>query len=340
MAALYDPRTCAEEPSVPFDTNLSLKQKVFIRGSFSTGTTGYGVISFNPIAIMANDLSPMTYTVATSTGGSGTILNSFTALSNGSNSNSLFATSAFTASPNGLLWKLTGAALYVKYADTELNRGGDMVLIEQPNHQTLGLVSYVSALNNDFVKRVSMGTDWVRVCYTPNGPNETSYSSGSPGSSAFFKDFLGVFVNSAGSARSFDFEAFAWFEVVGQAARGASISMDDPIGYHAVLGAANQFQQLDSVLGADGFLHAVEDQLANVSGVGRNTTHQQNWAGLAAFLPQIAGVATRALSSAGKSILTDLTAGSRSRPVAPPASIPRPPTVKQVIKKKKAKGGK
>ncbi len=125
------------------------------------------------------------------------------------------------------------------------------------------------------------------------------------GSAPYTNPFLGVIINSAGASQPFDYEVYSWFEVVGSIARGASISFDDPIGYAAVNGAANQFQQLDSVLGIDGFLHAVSTQLQNCSGVGLNSTHAQNWAGLAAFLPQIASIATRAASAVGSGLMRE-----------------------------------
>jgi len=142
-----------------------------------------------------------------------------------------------------------------------------------------------------------------------------------------------VIVNTAGASQPLDYEVYAWFEVVGTTARGATISFDDPIGYSAVSGATNQFQQLDSVLGPDGLVRAVETQLNNMSGVALQTTHQQNWVGLTSFLPQIASVAQKALGGALNGALGSF--GYAKQPQArqaPPRPPPPPPARKPVAK--------
>jgi len=301
MAGLYDPRATAEEVSVPHGIQLSQKVKTFIRGSFSTGTTGYGFISVSPQAMLTSDQAPATWTTANSVGTGADAQSNFTLQAG----NTVFANSTFQAasyglsSTNLLTWKLAGCALYVKYAGTELNRGGDMVLTEQPGHATLSGSSYTGILGFDFSKRVSVTNEWQHINWTPNSDAECEWSPASP-IVASFPRCLTIMAASAGSPQPFDFEIYCCFEVVGQLARSATLSFEDPIGYSAILGASNQYQQLDSVLGADGFVHAVEDQLANMSGVGRNATHRQNWAALAAFLPALASIATSALSGAAR----------------------------------------
>ncbi len=302
-AALYDPRTLSEEPAVPHGTAVSQKVKVFARGSFSTGTTGYGFVTAAPFAAAVNDSNPIIATAANSVFSASGQLTTASNTAN-INTNSPFTTSQISANTAGALnYKLVGAALYVKYAGTELNRGGDMVLFEENAHRTAYLYSYTTAMGQDFAKRVPVSGDkWQHVCYTPNSDTECEFGS-SVTTNPYVAPFLAIIVNSAGTPQPFDYEFYGWYEFIGNIARGATSSYQDTIGYAAVVGAANQFQQLDSELGIDGFLHSINNQMDNFSGVARQATHQQNFAGLAAFLPQILSVAKRAGGALAKEFL-------------------------------------
>ena len=328
MAALYDPRTCAEEPSVPNDTQLSMKVKTFGRGSFSTGTTGYGGIIVSPQAMIANNTAFATTSAANTVAGASTVVSAWTNTVALGAVNSPFANNAYGSGIGLLQWKLVGVALYVKYAGTELNRGGDMILIEEPSHTSLSAYSYNNVLGLDFAKRVSVTNEWQHVCFTPASDAEAAYAVSSPSTTA---NYLGCFIASAAVSQPFDYEVFAWFEVVGSIARGASISYNDPIGYGAISGAMNQFQQLDSVVGSRGFVSAVELQLDNMSGVSREATHQKNWAGLAAFLPELASIAKQTLGGAASGLSAALNSGAVtprvtvSRALAPPKPKPKQP---------------
>lgn len=308
MSALYDPRTCAEEPSVPHSTALSQKVKCFSRGSFNTGSTGYGFVAVAPFIAAVSDLSPITTSVTSSSMTASTLLSSVAAVAN-ANTNSPYTSSSIGTGSGKLQYRLVGGALYVKYAGTELNRGGDMILFEESNHTSVFNYTYNTALGQDYAKRVPVSGDvWQWVSFTPNNLSECEYSA-ITGSAPYLTPILAVIVNSAGATQPFDYEFFGWYEFTGQAARGATASYDDVIGFSAVTGAANQFQQLDSVLGIDGFLHSVNNQMDNFSGVSRSATHQQNFAGLAAFLPQILSVAKRAGGALAKEFLPGLASG-------------------------------
>lgn len=337
LAALYDPKSCAEPPSVPKSTQLSQKVKTFVRGSLNTGTTGYGVLELQPSIMCVNDTSAGLTTTATSVMTPSTGFTSATNTVNLPLSNSPFASGAFGTSATSLAWKLVGCAIYFKYAGTELNRGGDAIMLEQPAHASLGATSYNTSLSFDYAKRVPIINDWQHLCYTPQdvvgtaattGIVETDFCTVFPQNVGAF--YLAVAFNTAGAPQPIDYEIYAWFEVVGQSARGATMSYADPIGFAAVIGAAEAFQQLDSVIGADGFIHAVEDQLDNMSGVGRNATHKQNWAGLAAFLPQLKEVATRALSGMANGALKEF-GYKKAKPKVPMAKLPPPPPPRRQV---------
>lgn len=323
MAALYDARSCMEEPAVPSETQLSRKFKVFGRGSFATGTTGYGFILVSPPSMAANNAQFASCTAANSVGGAVTNPTGFTNVVNLGATNSDYPSAAYGAGIGLLSWKLVGCTVYVKYAGTELNRGGDMILVEDPSHGSLTAQSYNTCMSLDFTKRVSVINEWQSVSWTPADSLETDFSFVSPVNTNFP---LGLYVNSAGASQPFDYEVYAWFEVVGSSARGATISFNDPVGFGAVSGAMNQFQQLDSVLGMHGFVAAVEEQLSNMSGCAMTTTHQQNWAGLAAFLPSLANVASRALSGAVKGVAKEYGYEKVGKKPTVPVTAPTPKT--------------
>lgn len=343
MSALYDPKNCPEEASVPSETQLSLKLKTFGRGSFATGTSGYGGIVVQPLAMLANNIQFAAATAANSVGGAAANFSggsgTFTNLTSLGSNNSPYALAAFGQGVGLLGWKLVGCALYVKYAGTELNRGGDMILVEDPSHQSLLPQSYNSVMGFDYSKRVPITEDWQHVCATPSESLDTDFTYGTLSNwNTGELPYLACFINSAGATQPFDYEIYCIFEVVGTTARGATISFNDPIGFAAVTGAADQLQQLDSVVGMSGFVRCVEDQLRNMTGLPQNCTSVQNWAGLTTFLPQLAELAMPILKGAANGAIKSLgytKVKPKNKPPPPPVyRAPPPPPLK--IKKPSA----
>lgn len=292
VAALYDPRQCYEEASIPTEASYSEKIHVYSRGTFNSGTTGIGCI-----AVAANGAANDAVTVKAST--NTTVMTSatlFAAATNlaTANSNSQFASAAFGVGPGKLVQRCVGMALYVKYAGTELNRGGDYLLFEEPAHGDISNAStgysYTLALGQDGCKRPSITNDWVHVAYVPNSSAECGFGS-TAGNAVFGSNqVLAIFVNSAGASQQFEYEYNAWYEIVGSPARAATISFADPIGFAVVQAAGTMYQQLDCVLGLDGFMRAIHAQQRNQSGVLSVGAPHGNWAGLLAFLPGLAAL--------------------------------------------------
>jgi hypothetical protein len=129
-----------------------------------------------------------------------------------------------------------------------------------------------------------------------------------------------VFANSAGNPQPFDFEVWSHVEYVGAPARSSSISFNDPIGYAAIVGAGQMFQQLDSVLGIEGYVKSVEAQLNNQS-LPRTEPPHANFVGLLPFLPKLAEMVGPVLKGALKGGLM--------------AALPK--ETRQIVKKAKAK---
>lgn len=327
MAALYDPRSVMEEPWVPTKCQLSQKTKVFVRGSFATGTNNVGYAIFRPGAVFSNQISGQT-TANNSAGSTNTIASAFTNIANGGTTNSPYSTAALAASLTaGLSWRLTAQTLYVKYTGTELNKGGDMVLIEEPSHRDLDAYSYQTALSTDGAKRVKVSNDWQSVSWVATSSPETDFTPDYAVSAPTQANkSIGVFVNTAVAAQPFDYELYMWFEVAGPAARAPSLSFNDPIGFAAVSGASDMFQQLDSEMRPEGFVRAVEDQLNNQS-LPRTEAPRANALGLLTFLPALASMAMPYLKAAGKGAFNGLQSqwASSAAPIRAPRPPPRPP---------------
>jgi len=296
MAALYDPRGVYEAPNVPNQAVYSEKNKVYARGTMATGTTGVGFI----VARLngAGDTWCVTNTLAGSVGGIATTLNAFTG-STTSNSNSRYTAAQFGNTATTIKWRPVGAALYIKYAGTELNRGGDYVILEEPNHaDLLANYTYTSMLSQDGAKRVPVDNEWHHICYVPNDDTEAAYSATNTANGG--NATIGIAILSAANAQNFEFEFHMWYEAVGSIARSATQSYNDPIGYGCITGAATMYQQLDDVLGLDGFVEAIHSQMRNLSGVMIPGGQHGNWTGLLAFLPSLAKAAGVAALKAGK----------------------------------------
>jgi len=331
VAALYDPRGCFEAPWIPSQTALSQKTRFFARGSFSTGTTGIGYIG----ALVAGDYQTGSLIFSTPTTVMTPSTNAASATNNSSAvTNSPYDLSIFGTGAQQLSWRPVGAALYVRYAGTELNRGGDMLLMEEPNHSDGMAYSYNTALSIDGVKRIPIDGDWHHVCVTPNTVGDTNWSTSS---NYYGGRPLMVFINSAaGNAQPYEFEFYVWGEFLGTPARAVSASYNDVVGFDCVQGAANMYMQLDSELGLDGFVKAIHAQQAQTSGCRVVGAPAGNWAGLLSFLPAIANLVGPPLVAAARGALGGLSdhfgvgRAARQRPVREVKQV-------EIVEKKKTK---
>lgn len=298
VAALYDPRQCYEAPWIPSQTCFSDKFHVFVRGSFATGTTGYGYVTARLNS--ASDTYTTISTTSASVGGAATLFNAYSNLTNSTN-NSKYVAANFGTTGQLLSGRPVAAALYVRYAGTEMNRGGDYLLIEEPNHSDLQAnYSYNLSLTQDGCKRIPVTQEWVHVCFTPNSQNEFAFNSANlPNAPVGGNNVIGIAVSSAVAAQPFEFEFHMWAEAAGASARSATASYNDVLGSDVILGAGNMYQQLDCVLGLDGFMRAIHAQMSNQSGVLSGSAPSGNWAGLLPYLPLLASLAGPVVKTIG-----------------------------------------
>lgn len=239
---------------------LSRKVRTFIRTQLTTSSTsGDGFATMQPFA--ANDGATTAGNIGTAAaytssstyvggGGAGIpALNPATAGVVGNNHNGDYASAAFTSGT--LQARLVSMGLRVRYAGTELNRGGRVVLLEDPEHGTTSAYSLGTLLSYEKAKEHKVGSDWITLCDSgPVMPEEYDYKGTSTvplGTSAPLH-YLAAYIHSAAVNTPFDVEFYWNWEYIGTAARGKSMSEADDAGVGVVLGAIKSVNdnQLDS----------------------------------------------------------------------------------------------
>jgi hypothetical protein len=136
----------------------------------------------------------------------------------------------------------------IRYAGTELNRGGRVILYEDPEHGTIATTGapYASVMANDKAREFEVTNKWLVLCQSgPVTPQEydfltspyTPYSS----SNLTAHYLLCLFSGTAGNA--FDIEFFWNWEYAGQNIRGKTRSESDDTGFQTVLGAVQAVPQ-------------------------------------------------------------------------------------------------
>jgi hypothetical protein len=159
----------------------------------------------------------------------------------GYNSNSSFASTDFA--DDLCDFRLVSACLRVRYAGTELSRGGRCVALIAPDHAELtGLTASGLLANDSAVSCAVSDGEWTEVIYNgPVSPWEAEYIDGAD---TTFDDTwcMCIWVDSAAAAATFEVEAYANFEIVGSLARGKTATLTDPVGGALVSSAITNAQ--------------------------------------------------------------------------------------------------
>lgn len=238
-------------PCIPDNIVLpSYKFQSKCRGVFSTGTLGAGFVSLNPFTMAAGDNAlvgafcdaPVVFTTLlynqnnygfTVAGGAFTTPG--VSATNGNSQN----TSAFL-NAQGRQLRLVAAGLKIQYIGSMFRNQGRCVLYKQqgnanaPNPQTAS-----GLLNDNYTVSVPVSRKAEYTFYTPDSHdllNYDPYSAYVPSTGAIDRRSLVILVEGGdlASPQSFEFEATAYFEVVGPNLT-LSASHADPGGQGAVL---------------------------------------------------------------------------------------------------------
>jgi hypothetical protein len=152
------------------------------------------------------------------------------------NSNSPYATLDFGSS---LQFRCVAAGLRLSYNGTELDRGGLIVGLREPdNLSTQGfdegdMLQYTSVR----AERVPDGR-WYEVTFAPSDSRAADYTD-TPSSHLYEPHCMAIMVNGTNGSQPFHFEGWVHYEIVGSAARGKTKSHVDPVGASIVSSAVN-----------------------------------------------------------------------------------------------------
>jgi hypothetical protein len=196
----------------------SYKRVIFARGSFATGTTGYGFISMSPVFV--SDVNAVNFTSSTSVGGNSTAFTSFTVLGSAFFLNAPFNTAAFTGGPVNA--RSVAYGIRIRCTASMMNRGGSYVAYEQVAHQDLAVTGTFTSLKSTQGAQTSGiptlvdPNQWdVAVC--SSGPviyTELNYSGAASGPLNGLQP-LAIAIQSAVPAMTFDYEVFHHVEYNG-----------------------------------------------------------------------------------------------------------------------------
>jgi len=217
----------------------SRKVKVMLRGGLAcSSTTGLGCLIVNPLQGITSDLpwayfsdTPFVGTVLPSTTGTG-VISGF--------SNSDYQAAAF--STLGASMRLVSLCLRVRYVGTELNRGGAIYALSEPDHVGLNGKSIAQLRAYNACSESPVTEDWTELCYLgPVNPTEFEYVSTFGATIPNSNLMMAFFIKCPVSSNSvFDFEVYGNYEVIGPNVNGKTPSFADPTGMAIVTGGAMQ----------------------------------------------------------------------------------------------------
>ena len=259
-ASLADPFSGPTEACLPVTPSISSRKiRTFVRSTLNVGTQGLGFLTAQPLA--CNDGSTVGGSVGTAAvycssaafaGNTGIpVLNTTTTGVVALNHNGDYSSIQFSAQSAQV--RLVSMGFRVRWAGTELNRGGRVLLYEDPEHadwSTTGL-SISQFLANEKSREFKMSEDWLTLCQSgPVMPQEYDFATtpfGPYGSSASPAHYMLCLIQCAAGSL-IDFEVYWNYEVSGRNVRGKSRSEADDLGFTTVSSAIRNVKdgQLDS----------------------------------------------------------------------------------------------
>lgn len=209
----------------------SLKQACFVKGTFSTGSNGFGFIMSQPLRAAVNDANFVWSSTASTTIFQSEIADPNTAAYR---SNAPYTASQLSNEEDGFTYRLVSAGLRIRYTGTTLNQGGSVYAISHPSHADLNQATLdeIRALN--VTKNFAVDRDWASTLWCPVLPADYAYRFVL---NAETPNMLFIVSCPSGTPLSFEFEAHCNFEYVGAPIRGMTPSQADAVGFTAVQSA-------------------------------------------------------------------------------------------------------
>lgn len=212
-----------------FPVLYSSKQRVWAKGSFSTGTLGLGFIVANPLAAAANDLTCVWTSSAIYALNSVDItnVNTVTVLSN-----SQYANANFGPTPANIQCRIVGAGLRIRYMGSELNRGGYKIALLDPTHDSLNNATVATMRAEPTSVEFAVKREWTQVLYRPVYNDEMQFAD-AINTAAPYMAFL-VQSATATTSLEYEYEFSVVYEFQGRTIKSMTPSHSDPTGFAAV----------------------------------------------------------------------------------------------------------
>jgi hypothetical protein len=232
-----------ELPCVPnYPTLKTRRQKVFMRGSFNTFADGTALMALSPLRIAnnypttASNACPLFVSNGVTTAPAFPSMDLGAALPGGFtafNWNSDYAIASITLPT--FTYRVVGCGLRLRYTGTEMNRGGTIHFVEEPNHQSLGsaTLAQISAYESYF--RVPVTRDWSTLVYTPVLPFELDMQADSQESNGQYSGhYMGCLIACPATSVSFEWEVVGLYELSGPTVRDQVYSETDIRGFEMI----------------------------------------------------------------------------------------------------------
>lgn len=257
-ASLANPFTGPAACVPDYPSLLTRKVRTFSKGTLSTSsTTGFGYITMHPPNGVANDVPIVNYSTSAYTGTTALVQTPAAAGTAFGFSNSEYTAALFSSGQVDFSrFRVVSAGLRIRYIGTELNRGGQVIGIMDPDHSSIMIdnttgktQSQIEGLTES--RRFPVDRDWKTVLYRPVDDIDNSMQTSEqslwmvasghdqfdPG---FFYMTFYVIGASATTSLSYEWEAYANYEISGRNVRGKTPSHFDPTGFAAVHAATVQ----------------------------------------------------------------------------------------------------
>jgi hypothetical protein len=170
--------------------------------------------------------------------------NTFTAITAGtSTSNSEYQDAQIDSTDDGMSVRVVSSELRLRYIDTELNRGGQIVALMDPSHGSLGGRDIPAFDAQETSRRFPVSRDWLRVLYRPVDSADLDFQEDIPtadlsdGAHQFYMGF--VIQAPASAAVTYEWEFHTTFEAFGKNIRAMTPSHVDSLGFGAVHAVSN-----------------------------------------------------------------------------------------------------
>jgi len=230
--ALSNPFTGPITGVPAYPSLLSQKVRVWGKGVFQCGTANCGYVVINPVLGIASDQVSIYATANNFTGTSYT----FPAPTGvfGSNTNAPFTTAQIGPGATQACFRIVSCGLRIRYAGTELNRGGYVVGFVDPTQSGLGGRGIASIDGEELSRRFPVTREWLTLLYRPVVDTDLTYNDSASFAGNAANDWYMGFILDSLTSNAFEYEAFWVLEYQGRNVRGMTTTAHDPVGFAAV----------------------------------------------------------------------------------------------------------